>query len=272
MSIDLQAVFGRDQDILIGMVHVGALPGTPGSRAAPTDLVAQAVDEARLLADAGFDAVMLENMHDTPYLLREVGPEIVSTMTAVTRAVRDAISLPLGVQVLAAANRAALAVAHAAGATFIRAEGFCYAAVADEGLMAHADAGPLLRYRRSIGAEHVAILADIHKKHTSHALTADLNIADWAGTAEFMGADGVIITGTATGEGADLDEAAAARDACDLPVFIGSGVSSDTLVASLDAAHGVIVGSAIKTDGHWVNPVEATRAGQFVQARISARA
>jgi len=81
--------------------------------------------------------------------------------------------LPLGVQVLAAANREALAVALAVGATFVRVENFVYAHVADEGLMPVADAGPLLRYRRQIGADHVKILADVKKKHSSHALTAE---------------------------------------------------------------------------------------------------
>src|SRR6185295_17642379 len=109
-------------------------------------------------------------------------------------------SLPLGVQVLAGANKEALAVAHAAGCQFIRAEGFVFAHVADEGLMPEADAGSLLRYRRAIGAEHIAVLADIKKKHSSHAITADVDLAETAKAAEFFGAEGVVVTGTATGE------------------------------------------------------------------------
>jgi membrane complex biogenesis BtpA family protein len=267
MSIDLADIFGRERDILIGMVHVAALPATPGSGSDPITIVEQAVEEASVLAEAGFDAVMLENMHDTPYLLREVGPEIVACMTAVTAAVRTAVDLPLGVQILAGANKAALAVAHAAGAQFIRAEGFCFATVADEGVMEEADAGPLLRYRRAIEADHIAILADIRKKHSSHALTADLTIADWAQGAEFMGADGVIVTGSATGAATDLSEAAQAAAACTLPVFVGSGMTPDTTRATLDAAHGAIVGSSIKVNGHWKNAVDAQHASALVNGR-----
>src|SRR5262245_54062634 len=121
---------------LVGMIHVAALPGTPRHSSPMESIIAQAVDEAQLLIDSGFDGLLIENMHDAPYVRREVGSEIVSAMTAVGAAVREASrDKPLGVQILAGANCAALAVAHTIGAQFIRAEGFVFAAVADEGLL-----------------------------------------------------------------------------------------------------------------------------------------
>ena len=107
----------------------------------------QAAGEARDYQDADLHAVMIENMHDRPYVARRVGPEVVAAMAVVARAVREAIEVPLGLQVLAGANQAALGVALAAGAAFVRVEGFVFAHVADEGLMT-SDAGALLRYRR----------------------------------------------------------------------------------------------------------------------------
>jgi membrane complex biogenesis BtpA family protein len=270
MSVDLSKLFGRDRDILIGMVHVAALPGTAGSAMSPAMIVSQAVSEAIMLAEAGFDAVMLENMHDTPYMLRSVGPEITACMTRVTSAVRAAIDLPLGVQILAGANRDAMAVAHASDAQFIRAEGFCFSTVADEGLMAEADAGPLLRYRRAIDAEHVAVLADIRKKHSSHAITQDLTIEDWAHGAEFMGADGVIVTGSATGAAAAMSEVTSAAEATELPVFIGSGITAESLAAGLHAARGVIVGSSLKCGGVWQAGIDEARAEAMAKARDAA--
>ena len=106
-------------------------------------------------------------------------------MTAVALAVRSDCRLPLGVQVLAGANKEAVAVAHAAGLEFVRVEGFAFAHVADEGIM-EACAGELLRFRKHIGAEKVQIWADIKKKHASHALTADVGVGETAGAAEFM--------------------------------------------------------------------------------------
>ncbi|NNE43007.1 MAG: BtpA/SgcQ family protein, partial [Gemmatimonadetes bacterium] len=223
-------------------------------------------EEATVLADAGFDSLILENMHDVPYLLRDVGPEVVAGMTAVAAAVRRAVDLPLGIQVLAGANRAALAVAQAAGAQYIRAEGFAFASVADEGLMAEADAGPLLRYRKAIGAEDIAVLADIKKKHSAHAVTADVDLAETARAAEFCGADGVIVTGTATGAATSAADVAAVRGAVSVAVLVGSGVEPPQVEALLRHARSLIVGSWIKQNGHWANGPDADRARELVGA------
>ena len=261
-----EELFGRRR-ALVGMVHLGALPGTPASSDPVGVLAERAATEARLLVDAGFDAVMLENMHDTPYLLREVGPEVVAAMTAAAVAVRDAVPVPLGLQVLAGANREALAIAHASDCTFVRAEGFVFASVADEGLMGTADAGPLLRYRRAIGADGVAVIADLKKKHGSHALTADVDLAQTARAAEFFRVDGVVVTGIATGEPTALGDLEACRAATALPLVCGSGTTPDNVSAILGVADAAIVGSWFKRDGVWSNPPDAERARALVAAR-----
>lgn len=258
-------LFGRDK-ALVGMVHVGALPGTPRASSSVPEIAAAAVAEATLLAGAGFDAIMLENMHDVPYLKGGVGPEIVAAMTVVSAAVAEAVDLPLGIQILAGANAAALAVALAVGAQFVRVEGFAFASVADEGLLPDADAGPLLRYRRSIGAGPVAILADVKKKHSAHAITADVDIAEMTRATEFFGADGVIVTGTSTGAPTSIDDLRAARAATSLPLLVGSGVTPDTASSLLAYADALIVGSWCKRDGAWHNPPDAERARQLVEA------
>ena len=168
------------------MVHVGALPGTPRGGAGIEAIAEKAREEALLLAGAGFDAVIIENMHDVPYLRRDVGPEIVGGMSIVARAVREGVRCPVGVQILAGANREAMAVAHAAGLGFIRAEGYVYASVADEGIMEEADAARLMRYRKQIGAEGVRVICDIKKKHSAHSITADVTLAETVRAAEFF--------------------------------------------------------------------------------------
>ena len=193
-------------------------------------------------------------MHDRPYLKGAVGPEIVAAMTAVGRAVREAVDLPLGVQVLAGANREALAVALACDAVFVRVEGFVFAHVADEGWI-DASAGELLRYRRAIGAEHVAVFADLKKKHSAHAVTADVSLAETAKAAEFFLADGVIVTGTSTGEPASPQDVAEVRNATSRPVLVGSGLTPQNL-AQLASAHAYLVGSSVKQGGLWSNGLE----------------
>jgi hypothetical protein len=203
-------------------------------------------------------------MHDRPYLRRAVGPEIVAAMAVVGREVRRAVSLPLGVQVLAGANREALAVAHAIGAAFVRAEGFVFAQVADEGLI-ESDAGELLRYRRALGADAVRVFADVKKKHSAHAVTADVSLTDTAEAAEFFLADGVVVTGAATGQPADPGEVASVAGAVGIPTLVGSGITPDNL-ARYPTADAFIVGSSVKRDGLWSNPLEPPRLEALMRA------
>lgn len=249
---------------LIGVVHVGALPGTPRAAESLPRVVARAVADARAYHAAGFDALVVENMHDRPYLRGGVGPEIVAAMTAVGLAVRAAVPLPLGVQILAGANREALAVALACGAEFVRVEGFVFAHVADEGII-ESSAAELLRYRRAIGAEHVRVYADIKKKHSAHAITADVPLVDTAHAAEFFLADGVVVSGTETGRPTAPEEVEAVAGAVRIPVLVGSGVTPENAGAYGRAA-GLIVGSWVKREGHWANDVDPGRAATLAEA------
>ena len=132
---------------LIGMVHLKPLPGTPRYQASQslTQIVDSALEETEMLARNGYQSVIVENMHDLPYV-KDVGPEIIAAMTTACKEVRKIFpkDKPVGVQVLAGANEGALAVALAAQLEFIRAESFVFGHVADEGWM-DGQAGHLLR-------------------------------------------------------------------------------------------------------------------------------
>ncbi|MCH8806908.1 MAG: BtpA family membrane complex biogenesis protein [Planctomycetes bacterium] len=288
-------MFAKSKSV-IGMIHVGALPGTPRHGESLAAITDRAVEEAGVFVKHGLDGIILENMHDVPYLCGQVGPEIVAAMTAVGLAVREKIlasasshrpaiaarsatkdsgtrtSIPLGVQILAAANRAALAVAHVIGADFVRVENFTYAHIADEGLMPTAEAGPLLRYRRQIGAQRVKVVADVKKKHSSHAITSDVSLAEAARTTEFCGADGVVVTGVATGEPTRPEDAATVRESVSVPVWIGSGLTPENLPALWPHADVFVVGSYLKVDGLWSNALDAERVERFLEAARRLRA
>ena len=156
------------------------------------------------------------------------------------------------------------AVAQAAHLDFIRVEGFVFAHVADEGMI-DGCAGELLRYRRQIGADEILVLTDIKKKHSSHALTADVDIVETAHAAEFFLSDGVIVTGTATGAEADLEELERVKSAVNIPVLVGSGITIENVDRYLAMADALIVGSHFKKNGHWANGVDVQRVEQFMQ-------
>ena len=239
---------------LIGVLHVGALPGTPSARRPIDELIEHTIAEARIYRAAGFTALIIENTHDRPYLKGAVGPEITAAMTALAREVKRETGLALGVQVLAGANREAIATAHASGVDFVRVEGFVFAHVADEGVI-ESCAGELLRYRRAIGAERVLIFADIKKKHSAHAITADVSVVETARAAEVFLADGVIVSGISTGEPASPDEVRDVVQAVGLPVLVGSGITPANL-RQYSTAHAFLVGSSVKKGGVWANPLD----------------
>lgn len=259
-------IFGVEH-ALVGMVHLLPLPGSPLGCDSLQKVIDHACREAELLRHAGFDALLIENTHDRPYLMRSVGPEVIAAMTAITRVIRSDQDGPIGIQVLAGDNMGALAIAQACDAKFIRAEGYIFASVADEGIFNEADAGSLLRYRRQIGAENVSIFADIQKKHSSHAITSDVNTWSHALAADYCLADGLVITGEATGSHIHEEDLEAARSAVTLPICVGSGVTDKTVPLLFRHADALIVGSALKRDGDWRNEIEPKRLDAIVAAK-----
>lgn len=269
-----------DQTLLVGMVHLLPLPGSPGfpglvrehaatchahrhpTRHAITAMLDRARFDAEALLEQGCDALLVENMHDLPYLRGAVGPETVAAMALGCEAVA-AFDAPFGVQILAGANLEALGVAVATGASFIRAEAFAYAHVADEGWL-DASAGPLLRRRADLGAD-IAVWADVKKKHSAHAVTADVPLADMAHGAAFCGADAIIVTGSTTGAETSLDDVRQAR-AAHLPVVVGSGVTARNAHRFAGEAQALIVGSSLKVDGDWRALVDPARVRELVEA------
>lgn len=245
------------------MIHLKALPGTPKNSLNSSQIIKAALYEAAIYKKAGVDAIMIENMHDVPYLKGGVGHEISSLMTLIGYLIKQQTQLPVGIQILAGANKEALAAAKAAGLDFIRAEGFVFAHVADEGFI-DAQAGELLRYRKNINAEEIAIFTDIKKKHSSHAITNDVPLLDTAKAAQFFLSDGIIITGSHTGVSAPVEELKSLKD-LRVPILIGSGITRDNIADYWHLCDGMIVGSYFKKDGYWENELEYNRVSELMK-------
>jgi membrane complex biogenesis BtpA family protein len=254
--------FLKDKKTIIGMIHVDPLPGTPRYNYNMPDVIAKAKSEAQTYKEAGIDMLAIENMHDLPFS-RTIGPEITAAMAVIGYEVKNSTGLRCGIQILAAANKEALGAAHAAGLDFVRAEGFVFAHVADEGFI-DGCAGEMMRYRHHIGADNVLVLTDIKKKHSSHAITADVDIVDTAHAAEFFLSDGVVVTGVATGAEASLEEIEQVKAAVQIPVLVGSGVTIENVERYLAVADAIIIGSYFKYNGRWSQGVDAGRVKGFM--------
>ncbi len=240
------------------MIHLPALPGTPKNTLSPQKIIDSAVVEAKIYAQNGLNTVMIENMHDLPYLKQTAGHEISSVTSIIAYEIKQKLGIYCGIQILAGANKAALAAAHSAGADFIRIEGFVFAHLADEGYI-ESSAAELLRYRKMIAAQNILIFTDIKKKHSAHALTTDISIAETAEAAEFFLSDGIIITGASTGKQADIEELKEVKNSVKLPVLIGSGITAENIAEYYPHADAFIIGSYFKEEGNWQNPPEPKR-------------
>lgn len=245
---------------LIGTIHLEPLPGAPQYRgAAMRDIIDRAVTDALRYVEGGIDGLIVENEGDIPFLKPDlVGPETVAALAVATSAVIAAVNVPVGVLCLANATLQSLAVAKATGARFIRANQWANAYVANEGIIEGA-AAVTLRYRAAIQAENVKVLADVHVKHGSHAIVADRTIAELTHDTEAFGADALIATGQRTGDPTTAQEVLDISSVASRPVLVGSGLNSDNAQELMQIADGAIVGSAMKEEGVWWNPVSVER-------------
>jgi uncharacterized protein len=253
---------------LVGVIHLPPLPGSPRSSLTMRSLRSRTAEDALSLASAGFDAVLIENFGDAPFYRDAVPPETVAAMAVLAEVARGASGLPLGVNVLRNDAAAALAVAAATDARFIRVNILSGARVADQGII-QTDAARLLRMRRHLDATHVSIIADVGVKHSSPlgACGDEAVAAEAVEVVERALADVVIVTGTRTGAEVDLGLLASVRGAVrGHPVWLGSGVRADTAAQWAGLADGAIVGSALREGGLPGGPVDPALALNFARA------
>ena len=250
---------------VIGMIHLPALPGSPGY---PGDLDAvreHVVRDAKTLQVGGVHGLMIENFGDVPFFPDAVPTHTLTHMTAMALAVREQVDLPLGINVLRNDAMSALAIAHAVGASYIRVNVLSGACLTDQGVIT-GKAAELMRYRQQIGASGVKILADVRVKHA--APLAERPIEQEAEELlQRAGADALIISGEGTGKPTDPQQARVIRQSIpEAPIFIGSGVTPESLSSLAEYASGFIVGSCIKPGGRIDQPVDPAAVASLMQA------
>jgi hypothetical protein len=256
MVLDIAA--GRP--FLIGVVHLLPTPGAPRFErgGGMARLLERAAGDARALAEGGCDGLIVENFGDAPFEKGVLAPETIAAMALALAAVRgEAAGIPVGVNCLRNAARAALGLCAAAGADFLRVNVHVGAAVSDQGVI-EGEAASTLRERARL-CPGASLLADVHVKHATPLGRETLAEAARE-TLERGLADGLIVSGRATGHPpepraiADVREAAGAT-----PLFVGSGLTRDNARALLHHADGAIVGTALKRDGRVAEPVDVER-------------
>jgi membrane complex biogenesis BtpA family protein len=255
----------RSRKTVIGMIHLLPLPGSPRYGGNVRACLESARRDAAALAEGGAHGLMIENFGDVPFYPGRVPAYVVSHMTAIAADIRTRFPLPLGINVLRNDGLSALAVAQACGAEYIRVNVLCGARVADQGML-QGIAHNLLRERTMLGASDVKILADVDVKHSAPLAARDLT-DEVDDTVKRGLADGVIVSGAGTGKTTAPDKVQAVKaHAGNVPVFVGSGITAETIARYASIADGFIVGTAFKRDADPTNPVEVDRVKSLLRA------
>lgn len=259
----MKTLFESGRKLLIGVVHLQPLPGSPRWQGNLDKVVRNAVRDASAYERGGAQAVFLENFGDIPFTKGSVGPETVAAMAAAGVAVCDAVKIPIGFNVLRNDARAALALAAVCGGSFIRVNVHTGAMLTDQGLI-EGNAYETLRYRRAL-CPKVQIFADVHVKHAVPLGTQ--SIADAArDTLERGLAEALIVSGTGTGRAAALADLEKVRAVCpEARLLVGSGITAENAGEYLSAADGFIVGTSLKAGGRISNPVDYKRVAALLR-------
>ncbi len=261
--MDLNQIF-KTPNPIIGVVHLLPLPTSPRWGGSLKAVIDRAEQEATALSAGGVNGIIVENFFDAPFSKNQVDPAVVSAMTLIVQRLMNLVTLPVGINVLRNDAHSAIAIASCVHAQFIRVNVLTGVMATDQGLI-EGEAHQLLRYRRELGS-NVKILADVLVKHGRPLGSPNLTTAVQE-TIERGLADGVILSGWATGSPPSLEDLELATAAANgTPVFIGSGANWENISTLMQAADGVIVSSSLKRRGRIEQPIDPIRVSQFVEA------
>jgi membrane complex biogenesis BtpA family protein len=261
-------LFGVSKPV-IGCLHLLALPGAPLYGGSMRAIFDKALEEAAVFRAHGVDGLIIENFRDQPFYPGRVPVETIAAHTAVAHEIKRQHAFPVGINVLRNDGEAALAIATAIEAAFIRVNVHAGAVVSEQGVIQ--GVGHLtMRLRRSLRS-NVLVFADVAVKHA--APLADRGLATEArDLVERALADAVIVSGERTGAETALEDVRTVRAATDAPVLIGSGITPENISQVFDLADGFVVGSTFKEAGKANNFVEPARVSAFMAATKSLRA
>ncbi len=235
-------IFNKEHGVVIGAIHFPPLLGFsefPGFEIAQEN----ALRDLKAFEQGGVDAIIFENNYDIPHT-EFVGPEIGASMLLLGEEIKKATTLPIGISVLWNDYKTALSIAKVLDLQFIRVPVFVDTVKTSYGVI-EGNFEEIIKFRKQIQAEHVALFTDIHVKHAE--ILSSYTIIESAQLAIKEGSDGLIITGKWTGDAPDLAEIKEVRaSVADFPIICGSGVDSKNIHKLFQYASGGIVSTSLK--------------------------
>ena len=251
-----------DKKIIVGVIHLKALPGAPGFGGSFQKILDHAAEEARIYSECGIHGIIIENYHDIPFFPDTVQPITVACMAAIAAEIKKQNQgIPIGLNVLRNDAAAAIAVAVASNAQFIRVNVHSGAMLTDQGIV-QGKAHETLRLRESL-IPHLKIFADVLVKHAAPLVDRGIE-NEVSDLAERGMADVIIVSGSGTGMASDPKRVSKVKASTRLPVFIGSGITAENVDMYTNDVDGFIVGSYFKKAGRVNNELDRERIMKFM--------
>lgn len=249
--------------VVVGMVHLLPLPGSPRYGGSLDAVLARALDDASRLVEGGVDGLMLENFGDIPFFKADLPPVTLASLAAIAVRVRERVPVPFGINALRNDGVGAMSVACASGASFVRVNVLCGARVTDQGII-EGRAAEIMRLRVGLRVD-VKVLADVDVKHSAPLGERPIEV-EVSDTLHRGLADALIVSGAGTGKPTELEKLATVKaTAGATPVFVGSGVTAGNADELARHADGLIVGTSVKVDGVTTNPVDPRRVRKLLR-------
>lgn len=239
MSSLFNKIFDNKKPI-IGMVHL-----LPTNNKANLDfelILEKALLDCNSLLEGGVDSIMIENNYDLPHT-EFVDPKTISIMTLVCREIRKLTNLPIGICTLWNDYQTSFSVAKICNLQYVRIPVFVNSVETSYGKI-FACPEKIIDFRKTLQAEEIGIINDIHVKHST--IISPLSLVESAQMSKLYGSDAVIITGKWTADSPLLEDLITIRNLNILPVLVGSGATVDNKQSMLNNSEGVIVGTYFK--------------------------
>ncbi len=241
MSIPIKKIFKKDSGIIIGALHFPPLLGFKDF-AGYKHALKHAIADLKAFEAGGVDGVFIENNYGLSK--EKIDSPVVVAMGYLINELRQHTKLPLGASVLWNDYETAFALAHTYGLTFIRIPVFIDTVEPYCGIIT-GNPKHVKKTQALLGANEVAIFADILVKHSKHITTHSLESA--AKKAIRAGADAVIVTGDWTGQSPTLEVVTRLRSHIgNFPILVGSGIDTSNVKELFTAANGAIVSTSLK--------------------------
>lgn len=251
------------EKISIGMVHTLPLPGSYRGHYSMDEIIDRAVADARALEDAGFDAIIVENLNDGPHEDGSMDARKIAALTRVCAKVRENVKIPMGID-SCGEQTAGFGIGIVSGISFIRLSYMVDVRVGARGVILP-NGGNAVMLRRRLNAEEIKIFADIQVKHT-YPLLNNISLEESAKWAISNMADALIVTGAETGRAASLEDLMKVKRVSKIPVVAGSGVTAENVDQQYAVCDGAIIGSSLKLSRDVMDPIDPELANAFMRA------